>query len=322
MVEMKLIDIYKLAVQMGMESDLRTKGQIDDELRRVNDRFKKMDPEEQQLFDKDQLWNPYADSRLLCGDPSTEVKGVLWGIDITTGEVLLADRLREKGKHIDAVIGHHPRGYAHANFSDVVHVQEALMQREGVPVNIAEGIVFPRVREVHNAIASDNHEQVVDAARLLGLPLMCVHQPTDILVQRFLENLIADKKPERVEDVLKVLSSVPEMKQAIGRNNPPEVWVGDRTRHTGKISVKMCGGTSYPKDVYEKLSQAGVGTVICMHVPESHIEEARKNHVNIIISGHMASDSLGINLFADRVEENGVEITPCSGFIRVKRSEN
>jgi hypothetical protein len=59
-----------------------------------------------------------------------------------------------------------------------------------------------------------------------------------------------------------------------------------------------------------------------MHVPESHIEEARKNHINIIISGHMASDSLGINLFADKVEQNGVEIIPCSGFIRVKRSEN
>ena len=57
-----------------------------------------MDPEEQQLFDRDQLWNPYADSRLLYGDPSTEVEGVLWGIDIGTGEVMLADRLREKGK--------------------------------------------------------------------------------------------------------------------------------------------------------------------------------------------------------------------------------
>lgn len=322
MVEMKLIDIYKLAVQMGMEADLRTKGQIDDELKRVNDRFRKLEAEEQQLFDKDQLWNPYADSRLLHGDPSTEVQGVLWGIDIGTGEIVLADRLREKGRRIDAVIGHHPKGYAHANFYDVMHVQEALMQQAGVSINVAEDIVSPRIREVHNAIASGNHEQEVDAARLLDMPLMCLHQPTDILVQRFLEDLMAEKRPERIEDVLKALSSLPEMRYAASHNSPPEVWVGDRSRHAGKISVKMCGGTAYPKDVYEKLAQAGVGTVICMHVPESHIEEARKNHVNIIISGHMASDSLGINLFADRVEEKGVEITPCSGFIRVKRRIN
>jgi putative NIF3 family GTP cyclohydrolase 1 type 2 len=319
---MKLIDIYKLAVQMGMDADLRTKEQIEVELKRVSDRFSKMGPEEKELFDKDQLWNPYADSRLLYGDPSAEIKGVLWGIDITTGEVVLADRLREKGKRIDAVIGHHPRGYAHANFYDVMHVQETLMQQSGISINVAEDIVSPRIREVHNAIASDNHEQVVDAARLMNIPLMCLHQPTDILVQRFLDDLITEKRPERVEDVLKVLSALPEMKYAIGHNNPPDVWVGDRSRHAGKISVKMCGGTAYPKDVYEKLSQAGIGTVICMHVPESHIEEARKNHINIIISGHMASDSLGINLFADKVEQNGVEITPCSGFIRVKRSGN
>jgi putative NIF3 family GTP cyclohydrolase 1 type 2 len=319
---MKLIDIYKLAVQMGIGSDLRTREQIEVELKRVGDRYAKMDPEDRDLFDKDQLWNPYADSRLLYGNPSAEVEGVLWGIDIGTGEVLLADRLREKGKRIDAIIGHHPRGYAHANFYDVMHVQETLMQQAGISINVAEGIVTPRIREVHNAIASDNHEQVVDSAWLLGMPLMCLHQPTDILVQRFLEGLMTEKAPERIEDVLKVLAALPEMKHAISHNNPPEVWVGDRSRHAGRIAVKMCGGTAYPKEVYEKLSHAGVGTVICMHVPESHIEEARKNHVNIIISGHMASDSLGINLFADRVEQEGVEITPCSGLIRVKRSGN
>lgn len=187
---MKLIDIYKLAVQMGIDADLRTKEQIEVELDRVSDRFGKMGPEERDLFDKDQLWNPYADSRLLYGDPSAEIESVLWGIDIGTGEVVLADRLREKGKRIDAVIGHHPSGSAHANFYEVMHVQEALMQQAGISINVAEDIVSPRIREVHNAIASGNHEQVVDAARLLEMPLMCLHQPTDILVQRFLENQI------------------------------------------------------------------------------------------------------------------------------------
>ncbi len=319
---MKLIDIYKLAVQMGMDADLRTKEEIEVELKRVGDRYRKLEQEDQELFDQDQLWNPYADSRLLCGDASTEVKGVLWGIDIGSGEVMLADRLREKGKRIDAIISHHPSGRAHANFYEVMHVQEALMQQAGITINVAEDMVSPRIREVHNAIASSNHEQAVDAARLLDIPMMCVHQPTDILVQRFLMDLLDEKAPERVEDVLKVLSALPEMKYAISHNNPPEVWVGDRSRHAGKISVKMCGGTAYPKEVYERMSQAGIGTVICMHVPESHIEEARKNHINIIISGHMASDSLGVNLFADKVEQKGVEITPCSGFIRVKRSGN
>jgi putative NIF3 family GTP cyclohydrolase 1 type 2 len=68
------------------------------------------------------------------------------------------------------------------------------------------------------------------------------------------------------------------------------------------------------------LVQAGVGTVICMHVPENHIEEAKKYHINVVISGHMASDSLGINILADKLEKEEITITPFSGYIRVKRS--
>ncbi|HQQ25742.1 MAG TPA: NGG1p interacting factor NIF3, partial [Methanomassiliicoccales archaeon] len=79
------------------------------------------------------------------------------------------------------------------------------------------------------------------------------------------------------------------------------------------------GGTSGPKDVYEKLAQAGVGTVVFMHIPEAHLEEVRKHHLNVVIAGHVASDSLGMNLLADKLEERGVKVTPCSGFIRARR---
>ena len=74
-----------------------------------------------------------------------------------------------------------------------------------------------------------------------------------------------------------------------------------------------------PKEMYDALSKAGVGTVICMHVPENHIEEAKKAHVNVVISGHMASDSVGLNLLVDRLEKKGVRVTPFSGYLRVKR---
>jgi len=59
---------------------------------------------------------------------------------------------------------------------------------------------------------------------------------------------------------------------------------------------------------------------MCMHVPESHVEEARKHHVNIVVAGHMASDSLGCNLLADIFESKGLSIVPFSGFHRVRRS--
>jgi hypothetical protein len=56
-----------------------------------------------------------------------------------------------------------------------------------------------------------------------------------------------------------------------------------------------------------------------MHFPESHLEEARKHHINMVVSGHMASDSLGINIIADEWQRKGLEVLPCSGLIRVSR---
>jgi hypothetical protein len=56
-----------------------------------------------------------------------------------------------------------------------------------------------------------------------------------------------------------------------------------------------------------------------MHISEKHRKKAQKAHINVVIAGHMASDSLGMNLFLDELEKKGIEIIPCSGLIRVKR---
>ncbi len=79
------------------------------------------------------------------------------------------------------------------------------------------------------------------------------------------------------------------------------------------------GGTESAKEVYERLSTAGVGTIIGMHMAEEHKKEAEKYHINVVIAGHIASDSLGLNLFLDELEKKGIEIISCSGLIRVSR---
>jgi putative NIF3 family GTP cyclohydrolase 1 type 2 len=316
---MRLKEMYELAVETAMRADIRTREDLESDLQRAKERYDKLEPREKERFDVDALWNPYADTRILYGEGDTEVTSVLWGIDITTGEVLLADRLRERGRKVDALISHHPRGKALAAMYDVMHIQEAMMHQMGIPINVAECILAPRVREVQCGIHSSNHNQVVDACRLLGIPLMCIHSAADNLVQRYLQDLFDQKEPRRIRDVLNILSSIPEYDAAIRDHAGPEVFVGDKERKAGKILVKMSGGTAGPKEMYEELSKAGVGTFICMHLPEPHVEEARKHHLNVIVASHMASDSLGTNLLADKFEERGVAIIPCSGYIRVAR---
>lgn len=316
---MKLAGIYKLAVQLGREADPRTKEEFEVELRAQKEKFEKLDVKSKQRFDQDLLWNPYHDSRLLFGEEDAEVKSALIGIDITPGEMLIADRLREKGQRVDAVIGHHPLGKARSIFPEVMHVQEVMYHEYGVPINVIEDLMAPRIKEVLRTVHPSNFDQAVDAARLLDVPLMCLHSPCDMLGQRFIQGIMDKKKPTKVCDIIDALMEIPEYDLAARRNSLPEVYVGDRNRKAGKVLVKFAGGTAGPKEMYDALSKAGVGTVVCMHIPENHIEEAKKAHMNVVISSHMASDSVGLNLLVDKLEKKGIRITPFSGYLRVKR---
>ena len=71
--------------------------------------------------------------------------------------------------------------------------------------------------------------------------------------------------------------------------------------------------------MYEKMSQAGIGTIVGMHMAEDRKKEAQKHHVNVVIAGHMSSDSLGMNIFLDELQRRGIEIVPVSGLIRHSR---
>ena len=70
--------------------------------------FRKLSKLEKSLFDEDSLTNPYSDIRILNGDRKTKIQRILVGIDIEVGEILLAERLSQKGKIIDLVLAHHP----------------------------------------------------------------------------------------------------------------------------------------------------------------------------------------------------------------------
>ena len=83
----------------------------------------------------------------------------------------------------------------------------------------------------------------------------------------------------------------------------------------------MTGGTSPSQKVYQELSRAGVSTVVGMHMKDDSRDKASEFHMNVVIAGHISSDSLGMNLFLDELENNGVEIIPCNGLIRIKRNK-
>jgi len=317
---LKIMEIYEYVIARGMEKDPRGAQAVAAQLEREKKRYADLKEEDKRDYDTDRLANPYSDTRVLFGDPETEVRRMLVGVDIEVGEVLLADRLAEKGKPVDLIMSHHPEGKALAGMHDVMHLQEDILTRFGVPINVAEGIMVSRIGEVKRGLMPINHNRAVDAARILNIPIMSAHTVADNQVTTFLQEIMDREEPKTLLDIVKLLKTIPEYAEASRHNAGPSIVVGSKERQTGKVLVDMTGGTSGSQDAYAKLAQAGVGTLLVMHISEKHRKEAEKNHVNVIIAGHMASDSVGMNLLLDGIEQQGVEIIPCAGIIRHKRN--
>jgi hypothetical protein len=221
-------------------------------------------------------------------------------------------------------MSHHPVGKALTQgLSDVMRIQVELLHKFGIPLNIAESLTKKRLDEVSKNTQAGNFFGTIDAAALLGYPVMCVHTPADNMVANFMFGLIQkrQKKLDTVGDIMDMFMEIPEYQIAMERGNGPYVLIGDRDNYAGKIAVtEITGGTEGSKDMYEKLAHFGIGTVVGMHLSPKNEEEARKHHINVVIAGHMSSDSLGMNLFLDGLEKRGIDIVPTSGFTRVSRA--
>lgn len=307
--------IYELAIKMGLGADLRGENQVKKMLARVKEKYEKMTKEQKQEFDEERLINPFSDTRILA-ETKKPVKKVLVGIDIETAELLLARQLGG----IDLVISHHPEGVALAGLDDVMKLQADVLALYGLPINIAENLVRLHMEEVGRSLSPANHNQVVDAAKLLDIGFMCVHTPGDNLVANFLKKLIEKKKPEYVEDLLELVKSIPEYGRAIKIGAGPRLFAGRPENRCGKIALtEITGGTEGSPEIYRYMSQAGIGTVVAMHMSEKRRKEAEKAHINVVVAGHISSDSLGLNLFLDELAKKGIKIVPCSGLIRVER---
>jgi putative NIF3 family GTP cyclohydrolase 1 type 2 len=319
---MKLRDFYERAVATGIKNDLRPPQEITRLLETQKGKYQKLSKEEKEEFDLDVLFNPYADSRILTGDPELEVKQLLAGIDMEVGEVLLAHVLnKERPDKFDLILAHHPEGRALAQLYQVMELQVDLYIQAGVTPSLAEQLMEKRKAEVERRFLPLNHQRTVDVARLLHLPMICLHTVADNCVARYLTDLFEQKQPARLKDVLTILKEIPEYKKSSRQAVPPRLLHGSEDGRAGKIYVDMTGGTEGPKDIFSQQVAAGVSTLVGMHFSEEALDKCKSAKLNVIVAGHMASDTLGLNLLLDQIEREANEelkVTGISGFERIK----
>jgi hypothetical protein len=265
-------------------------------------------------LDLAQLSNVPSDSAVHV--PSDNVRKLYATIDCDVADLLLARELK-----CDLVLTHHPEGASTVYGWPLIRRQIDQMAEVGVPIARAEAAVQRRIRSVELASHGRNYGRVVQAAQLLKMPLLNVHLPCDIVTRR----LIAEKMTPfahsdhraTVAAVIEALQEFPEHQRAL---TEPKIALGGPDRFAGRVAVAMGGYTSGGVEVLQAYFEAGVGTVLSMHFPEADIREARERKLagNLVLTGHMGSDSIGVNVFLDELERLGLKVVRGGGIVAVR----
>ncbi|MCS7125034.1 MAG: Nif3-like dinuclear metal center hexameric protein [Candidatus Bathyarchaeota archaeon] len=233
------------------------------------------------------------------------IQKVLFCIDAGTAELLLAKQLG-----FDVVIAHHPTGGTAAlNFPQVFkrHVQQ--MVEAGVPREVAEKAVSRKLEQLEVEAHTRNYLHTIEFARLLKMPYMNIHAPLDEIGRRRMIEQLNNKlrKDSKVEDVVSALMELPEFKNA---STKIRICLGKPENKAGKVVVSHGAGTNGGYEIAKTYFQHGIDTLIYIHISPVDLEKLRADGIgNLIVTGHIASDSLGINPFIRELEKRGMHVT-------------
>jgi len=245
-----------------------------------------------------------------------DVRRVFVGIDIDVGELLLARQLGA-----DGVIAHHPIGStARLGIPSVIEQHEQQMRSAGIAAEIAHDLMLARRQPVAHALHTANYYRVVDAARQLAMPAMNVHLATDIIARKFfieVVNRAVGGTDLTVGELIGELETIPEMEASLVQ---PELWLGRPENPVGRWIVQMAAGTNGGAAIYRTYYEHGIDTILAMHIDDAELrklEHEQPARANLVITGHMPSDSIGMNRLIRAMEQRGLEVIAGSGVIRV-----
>ena len=316
---MTIRDLYEFVIERGTQMDPRGPEELARQMQEARAEHDALDDWGRALFDTERFRNPFGDTRILCGDPSQEVRGFLCGIDITPAEILLADRLRGQGAPADLVVGHHTGGLGGGLGSrrDTIWPQVKMLSYLGVPGQKA-------VKVIGGGAAGDQRStnyQTNQVAEALGVPVMTIHSPADLYLLHAGARVLREDRPRTVGDLCDICDAWPEVRWLQTRGKGTEVAVLDRRDPLGKVYACFYGGWNPTPEVFEALCDAGCGTLWVVATSEDLNVVARKHHASIVVVPHWPADNLGLNgLFDDAMERFGAfRVFDCSNYVRIER---
>jgi putative NIF3 family GTP cyclohydrolase 1 type 2 len=229
------------------------------------------------------------------------IRKVLLTIDVTIAEIMLA-----KSMQCDAVIGHHPIGTAALNFHRVFDRHIDYMLQHNIPKDIAKHAVEKLKAKAELRAHANIYNNVVSAAKILKMPLVNIHQPCDEYMRQVILRAIKAGRTEYVSDIVKSLSKIPEFQHAATK---VRVRFGNQDNKAGHWALVVAAGTNGGFHIAKAYLEYGVSTVIYLHIDYGELTKMREEKLdgNLVVMGHLAGDSIGLNGLAERLEDLGIE---------------
>ena len=230
------------------------------------------------------------------------IKKIMLMIDVTTADLMLAKNLG-----CDAVVTHHPIGVTAINFYKVIDRHIDYMKENGIPENIAKKSVLDLKKRIELRNHTQIYSSVIDSAKILNMPLVNIHQPCDEYARRVISQKIQDENPNLVSDLVTTLEAIPEFKNAATKI---QVSYGQPNSNVDKWVAVIAAGTNGGFQIAKNYFDNGISTVLYFHIDYIDLVKLIESNIqgNLIILGHLAGDSIGLNALANNLENEGIQV--------------
>jgi len=264
--------------------------------------------------------------------PGEDIKRFIFAMDVNVGLLHMAKQMG-----FDAVVGHHPcgvllhRGEVYRRHIDLLEIHGISKEKSMAALSDSVDAIVRRMennrfRMLHRECPNQTVLEV-DAARILNLPFMNIHNPFDEAGRKILQSKIdeaASQSPHwKLKDVLGVIESLPEARYAKDVYGiTPRLFIGDPENEASKV-VFVHGALSAPHPAIIKFYwENGFKTVVVLHGEFENLEKLRKeNQGNLILTGHYLGDSIGMTPFILAIRQKGLEVVCMGGIIDIRDYE-
>ena len=263
--------------------------------------------------------------------PGKNIKKIVFSMDVNVGLLHMAKQLG-----FDAVVGHHPCGVLYQR-GEVFRQHIDLLEIHGIPREKSmaalgesldkwvRGTENKRFRQLYYECPNQTVLEV-DAAKLLKIPFMNIHNLFDEQGRRILQAKIdaaAQKNPHwKLGEALKLIQELPEARYSRDVYGiSPYIFLGDPDYEASK-TVFVHGALSAPTpDIIKFYWKSGFKTVIILHNDLDSLEQLRnEGQGNLILTGHFTGDSLGFTPFIRALRQREMEVVCMGGVIDVQGS--